>query len=667
MIRNYFKTAWRNLRKNKTVSAINIFGLSVGIAAFLLIVNYLRFEYSYDDGHQNKERIFRVPMAISKKGEKEQTFAVTYPAVAPALKEDFPEIEEAVRFFQRGGIVTYGDKMISEGRSVYYADTALFRIFSFRFIKGNASTAFKELNDAVITAETAKKYFDNEDPIGKRLHYSNEDYIVKAVLDDLPPNSHLHFNILLNYNKIIEWTHGYFNTSWDVPHFYTYVLMKPGTNANTLQGKLPAFTERHLGAAMKKNDNQIRFELQRLKDIHLRSQYDDEMEGNGNFTYLKYLGIAALFILIIAWINYINLSTAHSLDRSREVGVRKVVGAGKFQLIRQFLTESLLLNIVALLLGIFIYKLTLPSFSTLMEKEISNLNMLDWKFWIFGMALLLFGTLLAAFYPAFVLSSFEPIYSIKSSQGYSGLKGGKTLLRKSLVVIQFIAAIVLIAGAIGFFRQLRFMQNRNLGINIQQTLVLQKTPTWDSAHFHRIAAFINELESNPSIVSVTASSGVPGSEGLSVKFALKNSTVEKRCRSLTIDKKFIPSYGLKIIAGRNFSNDKFAYDTSFIQSIIVNETAAKLFGFNKTSEILGHELTAAGFIRCKVIGLVKDFHQRSLQYDFDPIVFAPVQEAAWDELSLKLNTTSHARVMDFVKSKWSAYFPESPFRFFFSR
>ncbi len=204
MIKNYFKTAWRSLWKNRTFSAINIFGLSVGIAAFLLIINYLRFEYSYDDAHVKKDRIFRVPMLVAEKGGKEQTFAFTYPAVAPAMKKDFPEVEEAARFRRQGGIVTYQDQKIIEPGTLYYADAALFNIFSFRFTKGNAATAFKELNDAVVTEETAKKYFGNIDPIGKPLHYNNEDYIVKAVLEDVPVNSHIRFNILLNYEKYRE-------------------------------------------------------------------------------------------------------------------------------------------------------------------------------------------------------------------------------------------------------------------------------------------------------------------------------------------------------------------------------------------------------------------------------------------------------------------------------
>lgn len=665
MIKNYFKTAWRNLWKNKTFSAINIFGLSIGIAAFLLIINYLRFEYSYDDAHANKDRIFRVPMIVAEKGGKEQTFAFTYPAVAPAMKKDFPEVEEAARFRRQGGIVKHGEQKIIEAGTLYYADPALFNIFSFHFIKGNAATAFTELNDAVITAETAKKYFGEEDPIGKPLHYSNEDYIVKAVLEDLPANSHIRFNILLNYNKYIQLTNGDANTSWGWSDFYTYILLKPGADAKALEAKLPAFAERYMGDDMKKSGYINTFKLQPLKDIHLRSKYDYEMAGNGNLYYLKYLGIAALFILFIAWINYVNLSTARSLDRSKEVGIRKVVGARKFQLIRQFLAESLFLNTIAIVIGILIFRLTLAPFSNLVQKDISSLLVSDWRFWVFAIVLFLLGTLLAAFYPAFVLSSFQPIYSIKTSAGASGLKGGRNVLRKSLVVLQFVAAIVLITGAIGFYRQLDYMQTRDLGVNIKQTLVVQQSGNQDSSFIPAYTSFINDMEANPAIQSVTTSTAVPGGEvGNSSDYTLKNSTSGKRCRNFGIDNKFIDAYGLKIIAGRGITTDKPLVDTNVIANILVNETAAKIFGFNNPADMVGQEIDGSGF-HCKVIGVVKDYHQESLQNSFDPIIFYPEEERNLGNFSLKLNTTDLPEVMDFVKQKWTARFPESPYRFFF--
>jgi putative ABC transport system permease protein len=665
MLRNYFKTAWRNLWKNKTFSAINILGLSFGIAAFLLIVNYLRFEYSYDDAHTKKDRIFRVPMRVSEKDGKEQTFAFTFPAVAPALKKDFPEVEEAIRFRKQWGIVKQGDQKFVENGTVYYVDPAVFDVFTLSFKKGNAATALKELNDAVITASTAKKYFGAVDPIGKPIHYQNEDFTVKAVLDDIPANSHIHFNILLNYNKYIQLTQGRANTSWGWSDFYTYVLLKPSTNAASVAAKFPAFAQRYAGDDMKKSGYQLAFDLQPLKDIHLRSRYDYEFAGNGNLTYLKYLGMAALFILFIAWINYVNLSTAHSLERSKEVGVRKVVGAGKYQLIFQFITESFLLNAIAIALGIIIFKLSLPAFSNLVQQNITDLYVVDQRFWLFAIAVFLAGTLLAGFYPAFVLSSFHPIQAIKPSHAFSGFLSGKTIIRKSLVVLQFVAAIVLITGAFGFYQQLRFMQSRDLGINIQQTLVLEQTASLDSSSTHSFTAFINDMRANPGIASVTASTSVPGAEvGGSSTFSLRNSQVEKRCRTLGIDNKFIPAYGLTIIQGRNFSNDRVATDTIHPQNILVNETAASIFGFANPADIVGRQVDGAG-LHFIVIGVVKDFHQESLENSFDPIVFYPETETNSGNISLKINTTNLPALMGFIKQKWNTYLPESPFRFYF--
>jgi putative ABC transport system permease protein len=665
MFQNYFKTAWRNLLKNKTFSAINIFGLAIGVAAFLTIVNYLRFEYSYDESLLNKDRIYRVPMKLKEKDGKEQTFAFTYPALAPAMKKDFPEVEEAVRFRRQGGIVRYKDNRVLEPGTLYFADPEVFSVFKFPFEKGNAADALKELNDAVITASAAKKYFGEEDPIGKPLHYREEDFIVKGVLKDIPANSHLQFNILLNYKRYIQLTDGAAETSWGWSDFYTYILLRPGADAVALQAKMPAFAQRYMGDDMKQRGYQQFFDIQPVKDIHLRSDYDYEFEGNGNMGYLKYLGIAALFILFIAWINYVNLSTARSLDRSKEVGVRKVVGAGKLQLIRQFLIESLLINISGIILGILIFRLCLPAFARLTEKDISYLKITDWSFWLIAVGVFLLGTLAAAFYPAFILSSFKPVHTLKTGKGSAGLGTGKNFLRQSLVVLQFTAAIVLIAGALGFFRQLKFMQTRALGININQTLALVYSGNVDSSLLPSYNAFVNEVEKYPGVTSVTGSTSAPGTEvSGSSDFNVKGSNLGKRCRLLGVDKKFIPSYGLNVIAGRNFSNDRPAIDTTQILNIILNETGAKVLGFNQPAEIVGREIEGAGF-HCKVIGVVKDYHHESLQNSFDPIVFYPEEERNLDIFSVKFNTSNLAGFMDFTKKTWNTHFPESPYTFFF--
>src|SRR3954447_17956972 len=617
MFKNYLKTGWRYLLKNKVFSAINVLGLAIGIAAFLLIINYLRFEYSFDNFNVNKDRIYRVPMIVTETGGKPQTFAFTYPALAPAMIKDFPEVQEAVRFRRRFGIVQRGDQKIVENGAIYYVDPGVFNVFSFEFERGTAKNAFTQLNDAVITHSTAIKYFGNANPIGKTLRYNDEDYIVTAVLKDVPANSHIQFNILLNFNKYIQITNGQSNTSWGWSDFYTYLLLKPGTNVNALQAKMPAFAERYMGDNMKKEGYTVSFQLQPLKDIHIRSKYDYELAGSGDLYYLKYLGIAALIILLIALINYVNLSTARSLERSKEVGVRKVIGATQFQLIRQFLAETFLMNLFGIVVGFILFKVVLSPFSLLIDQNVTDLQSNSLQFWAIMFAVFLISTLLAGFYPAFILSSFQPIQSLKSVVGFAGIKTGRNFLHKSLVILQFTAAIILIGGAIGFYRQLQFMSTRDLGVNIKQTLVLQQTANLDSSKINTIESFINDLQSIPGVEKVTSSTDVPGSEvGSSSDFRVITSNEGKRCRTFGIDEHFVPDYGLSLAAGRNFDKDKpESNDTAQVLSVIVNETAAKVFGFATANDAINKIIHGAGY-NCKIIGVMHDYHQQSLQYNF---------------------------------------------------
>ena len=661
MIRNHLIIAWRNLWKNRIFSIINILGLAIGVAAFLLIINYIRFEYSYDDFNVNKDRIYRVPMEIAENGEKAQTFAFTFPVVATTLKKDFPEIEEAVRMRRQSGVVQYHNVKYTENSSVVFVDTSFFKIFSYAFLKGNTEHPFSQLNDAVITASTAKKYFADEDPIGKILTYKKENYVVNAVLEDFPANSHFRFNILLNYNKYIALMKnvgGDAENNWHWSDFYTYILLKPGTDAKSLEAKLPEYAQRYLADDMKKNGYSLTFHLQPLKDIHLHSKYDYEFAGNGDEGYLNYLLIAAFFILFIAWINYINLSTSRSIDRSREVGVRKVIGASKGELIRQFLTESFLINMIAMVLGILAFELTLPAFSVLVGKNVHDLQFTSAQFWLSIFTIFLLGAMLAGFYPAFVLSSFKPIQTLKASLTNSS--SGGNWLRRSLVVVQFVAAIILIAGAIGFYQQLSFMSKRDLGVNIRQTLVLQQNVAVDSSRIPVTDAFMNGLRSLPGVEKVTASTDVPGGEvGSSTDFREEHSTTDRRCRLFGIDDEFISNYDLTILSGRNFNHDP----NGKVTNVIINETASKTFGFANPSDAIGKKLISDGN-DCYIVGVIKDYHQQGLQFSFDPIVFYP-EHQNWGFFSLKLNTKDVQPVIAEAKQKWNIAFPESPFQYFF--
>ncbi len=666
MFKNYFKIAWRNVMKSKTFSGINVLGLAIGIAAFLMIVNYLRFEYSFDDFHVNKDRIYRVPMVVTETGGKPQKFAFTYPALAPAMKADFPEVQEAIRFRKRWGVVQHGDQRIIEDGMIYYVDPAVFKVFSFGFEKGTPSTALVELNDAAITHSTAVKYFGTADVIGKTLHYDNEDFVVKAILNDVPANSHINFHILLNYNKYIQVTKGDANTSWGWSDFYTYLLLKPGVNVGALQAKMPAFAQKYMGDLMKKNGFANAFLLEPLKDIHAKSDYDYEFPGNGNLYYLRYLGIAAILILLIALINYVNLSTARSLERSKEVGVRKVIGATKIQLVKQFISETFLLNALGIIIGFCLFRLALPGFAKLIGHDVIDLQISGWLFWAGTFVIFVCSTLIAGFYPAFVLSSFQPAQTLKSVAGFTGIKAGRNYLRKFLVIVQFATAIILIGGAIGFYRQLQFMSNKSLGINIDQTLVLKQTVGLDSVKRSSVEGVINDLQNIPGVEYVTVSSNVPGNEvGGSSGFTLLNSKNDKRCRTFAIDENFVPHFGLTMIAGRNFDKDRpVSNDSTQIVNIIINETAAKIFGFKKPADAI-NQLVSSGGTNCKIIGVMNDYHQESLQYNFDPVVYYPEHRYNMDNFCLKLKTNNLTRVVDQAKKTWSAAFPESPLQYFF--
>jgi putative ABC transport system permease protein len=663
MFRNYLKSAWRNLLKTKTFSAINVSGLAIGIAAFLLIVSYLHFEYSFDDYDVKKDRIFRIPMEVTEEmqnGALPEKMAFTYPAVAPALKQDFPEIEEAVRYRKQWGVVRSGNNQFVEDEQFLYIDTNVFRVFTFQFVAGNAETAFRELNDIVITNSTARKYFGEADPLGRTLNYKNEDFVVKAVIRDPPVNSHLHFHILGNFNKYVQVARANGQdavNSWTWSDFYTYVLLRPRADPRVLRGKLADFAQRHMGDKMKKTGILVQFDLEPLKDIHLGSKYEYEMAGNGNLSYLKYLGAAALFLLVIAWINYVSLTSARAIDRAKEVGVRKVIGAERSQLIGQFLMESLLINFLAILLGLAIYWISLPAFARLVELDKATLVLPAVEFSTILLVIFGVGSFLAGAYPSFVLSSQTPLQSLKPAAAAAVDQSNRGLLRKSLVVLQFFAAIVLISGALGLNRQLQYMSKADLGIMVKQTLILSQSVRQDSSKTRTIASFVHDLESHPGIESVTASTSVPGSEvGGSSRYTTMHSNAGKTGRNFGIDNKFIPDYGLAIAAGRNFTTDKKEPQTN----VILNEAAVRVFGF-RTDEAAIDETIKDDVGTYKVVGVIRDYHQKTLQNSIDPIVFYPEEEYNMIDFSVKINTSDVGALMDFVKTKWTAAFPESPF------
>lgn len=664
MLRNYLKIALRNLLKSKVFSAINIFGLAISMTVCLVIFQYVDYEKSYDNIHVNADRVFRVPMVKHEPNEAPQTFAFTYPAVGPHLKRDFPEVEDMIRIRRSGGIMSYEDVQHVE-RQLFFVDSSFFKLFSFPVIKGDPHEALSKPYKGMISESTAKKYFGEEEPIGKMLEIRNSSLEVAGVFADVPANSHMQFDILVSYityRQLVESSGGDAENNWGWSDFYTYVLLGPNANVAAFQAKLPAFVERYKGEDMAENNYELELLLQPLRDIHLHSDLAYELEANGNARYVSILILIGIFILLIAWVNYINLSTARSIDRAREVGVRKVVGAQKGQLIRQFLLESALVNLVAMGFALFLTEMLMPSFSQLTGKTITFSLIHQPSFWLAMLALFVFGTLMAGLYPAFVLSSHKPISVLKSGMASSSASGG--WLRKGLVVLQFTASVALIAGTFAVYRQLQYMRHQDLGVNIDQTLVLNDFGFTDTTMIERIQSFKTELERYPDIVSVSSSGDVPGKEvGNSWNLRWKNSPSKalKRSRTFAVDEKFFDQYGMELITGRQFSGD-FGTDNN---NLILNETALKVFGFESPEAALNEEITnSSESFTGRVVGVVKDYHQESLKFNFKPIIFY-FSRTNWNYYSLKLNTDDLQGTIAKTEKEWKSRFPDVPFSYFF--
>lgn len=667
MLQNYLKIAWRNLSKNRLYSTVNIFGLAIGMTACLLLWQYVRFEKSYDQFHTQKDRLYRVAMYKYEKGEPEQDFAFTYPAVAPNLKKDFPEIEEAIRMRQTRFIVKYEDQIHPE--FPFFVDEPFLEMFSFPMVVGDPATALEGANSVVISERIAKKYFGEAQAMDQTIMLEANGTLmpfqVSAVMEDTPENSHMKLDLLMpykTYSNYVTQFGGDAENNWGWSDFYTYVLLKPGTDAEALSAKLPAFIRQYKGEEFDQYGFEIALRLQSVPDIHLTSDLGYELRVNGNAKYVFFLGIIALFILMIAWVNYINLSTARAMDRAREVGVRKVSGATKGQLVRQFLFETGVVNVIAFMMALSFFYFGMPYFELLSGKPLGEPLLQDPSTWVVMLGILGTGILLAGLYPAFVLSSFRPIRALKKMVNDGGK--GQSTLRKGLVVFQFATSIALIASTFAMFRQLQFMQNRSLGINIDQTLVLRDNSSQDSSFVSRVAAFKTDLLANPSIQTFTASGDVPGKEvgGSSNlrRIGDENQSL-KRCRIFEVDTEFFTNYDLELVAGRSFEEDRGTDD----QAVILNETGVKVLGFKSPEDAIGKEIAyPSGEVVLPIIGVIKDYHQESLKFNFKPIVYQK-EDFGWNYYSLKVNTAENAKLISFVENQWKVHFPNTPLSHFF--
>lgn len=660
MIKNYLKTAWRTLLGQRVFSAINVAGLAIGMAACLLIGLFVLDEWSYDRFHEKADRIVRVVFRGTVPGGTLNE-AHVMPPVAGTLKAEFPEVVDATRlrragkpFFQVDDRLFYEDEMA-------FADPGLFRIFTLPMLYGSPGTALTEPNSMVITKETALKYFGRENAVGETIRIKGENtvYKVTGIMENLPRNSHFHFDMFASMAGFAAAKSG----SWLESEFFTYLELREGVDYKALEAKLPQIVEKHMGpqireafgmdyTAFRKAGNEMGLYLQPLTDIHLHSDFAYDLSAPGDIRYVYIFGAITVFMLLIAAINFMNLSTAGASRRAKEVGVRKVLGSGRRLLAGQFLTESILLTFIALLLAVGLAAAALPFFNDLSGKAYTPGSLGHW--WL-PLALLFFGLIagcLAGSYPALFLSGFKPAAVLKGklSAGRKGLG-----LRSGLVVFQFSISIGLIFSTAVVYRQLHYIQHKKLGYDKEQVLILQTWPLGKNED-----AFRRQLLRDARVVNVSNSPYVPaGASGNNNYFVHPKEDPSLWVKTLRydVDNSYIPTLGIKIKAGRNFS-PQYAGDSL---GVIINETAARAFGWE--GRALEQTLINSDNKALHVIGVVKDFHFRSLHQSVTPLVMVLTRNSG--NLIVKVRPGDIAGMLKTMEAQYDAYRPDLPFSFSF--
>jgi putative ABC transport system permease protein len=668
MIKNYLKIAWRNLLKNKTFSLINITGLASGLACFILIALYVADELSYDRFNEKADRICRINADIIFGGNNLH-LAVTPDPMGAALKKDYPEIEDYVRFYTSGGpkLVKKGYSFISED-NVAHADSTLFNVFTLPAVAGDTKTALNEPNTVVITESTAKKYFGTTEAVGKTLETNDNNsttYKVTAVIKDIPRSSHFNFDFIFSMDNV-DYPWGQFTSH----NFFTYLLLKQGTDPKSFEKKFDQYIAKYVFPHLqqnnadiksiediKKSGNKLQYSLMPLTDIHLYSDRFPEMGVNGSIQYVYIFSAVALFVLLLACVNFMNLSTARSAGRAKEVGIRKVLGTEKRSLVGQFLTESTLMAFISLAFAVLIVWLTLSYFNNLSGKELSIKNLFTPAYLFVLLLLPVVVGLLAGSYPAFFLSSFKPIVVLKGKIN-AGFK--RSTLRNVLVVFQFATSIILIVGTMVVYRQLNYIQTTKLGFSKNQVLVVNNTYGLGN----NAAAFKNEVAKLAGVSSATFAGYLPVSNSSRSDYTYSKDPVMDTKNALSsqtwrIDYDYIKTLGMEIIKGRNFSKE-FGSDST---AIIINETAAKVLGYDDPVGKKIYSSFGDSLVSYNIIGVVKNFHFESLRQPVAPLMFKLGDRIG--ATAFKVNTADIKNLVSKVEDKWKTMASGLPFSYQF--
>ncbi len=664
MYKNYWKISFRNIFKNKIYSALNIAGLAIGLVSCFFILQYVKHEKGYDQFHENIDNLYRVQYNQFKNGEQLIACAAAVPRVGPFMKENMPEVVDFARAFPMSGVISFEDINFRQSR-IQIVDPSFLKIMSFPLLSGNPETALVKPNTAVISSSTSKKFFGSEDPIGKVIDMDGDRKLeITGVAKDVPANSHLRFELLISYQTLNNETDNGSEESWGWYDFNTYVLLKDGTDPKAYDKKFDAIYFEERKEDFEKYNFRSEFPLQAVADIHLYSDLLQESEPTeqGDGDAVLFLSILALFILIIAWINYINLSTARSIERAKEVGIRKVIGANKPQLITQFIIESLIVNFIAFALASVLIIPLHPYFNQLAGIDIGLAIFTESAFWQSSIALFLVGSILSGLYPAFVLSNFKPVTVLKSKA-----KGGGVdrILRKILVVFQFAASVGLIIGTIIVFQQLQFMQNMDNGFDMNKTLVVKGPGVFDvdSLRGETIDTYKTEMMRSPQITSFSASSNVPGNEIFwtrGVRKASDNQDANKIMYMAAVDQQYFDLYNIEVIAGRNFDL-AFGLDTG---NVILNHKAISYLGFNSADEALNQVIKIGGNSNLTIVGIVDDFNQMSAKIAVAPIAFQ-LQRGGASYFTYKLGNENFADALSEIQTSFERFFPGNPFDYYF--
>lgn len=652
MLKNYINIALRNINKHKCYSLINITGLAIGMACCILILLWVQDELDYDKFHENSNYLYRIAREVESGGQK--YYQATAPApLSLALKNEVPEIIRSSRFSDEGEkLIKYGDKSF-QNDIVALADPDFFEMFTFPLIKGDPTAAFADRYSVIITEQMSQKYFGAEDPIGKVISIDRKDFTVTGIMRNVPHNSHMQFDFIVPFSSRSERIRKLLN-SWRVHAYYTYVQLNKNAGIIDVNRKMSALISRN-------TDKKIQLSLQPLTRIHLYHDVQDFLKGHGDIKYVYLFSALALLILVIACFNFMNLTTARSEDRAKEVGIRKVVGANKTNLIEQFLGESGVLAFIALIFAIVLIELSLPAFSAWSQKPLS-FDFSDSMQILLSLAgVLLITGFIAGSYPALILSSFKPVEVLK---GRLKSKRGGSTFRRILVSVQFALSVFLIISTSIIHNQLEYIRNRDLGFDKQQLVSLYMEGDFRSNY----EAIKSELLQDPAILDVTAgTSPTRRFDGVtSVKWNGRESDKEIVFDSLPVDYGFIETLGMRMLQGRSFSRN-FPSDAK--EGFIINETASKMIGtesqvgkrfsfisYGNNLETIDHQGT--------IIGVAKDFHNLSLHNKIAPLVMY-LDQTKLHEMCIRINPDKVADAIALLKRKWKEFVPQYPFEFHF--